>query len=501
VAVVFHRSALLNEFVLDDYPLIVGNDFIAHWENAAILCNPKYILNPYPLKCGARPLTVFSLMVDYRCWGNSAFGYHLTNVLLHGLNSVVLLVIALLLFERYDGRRFLAAILCSLVFALHPLQSEVVNIASFRADLLVTLFYLLSVLFFISARHARRYAAVLLYTCSIFCFTVALFSKEIAITAPLVFVLSVLLMREKIFSRRMLALIVFASLLAIVFMACFWSIRYDYYILYNAFFPNIRGNLSPLQSLSAYVSTLCLSFGHYLQRLLLPVNLSPDYELHISRHVVTAGNLFSVLLFAGIAGLFYAIKDKVYRFGAGFWMLTYLPVSNIVPLFNTVNDRYMYLPMAGFAVAVASLVARAPQPGVAGKNGRLGMVIGVGLLLFYGGLTLGRNHIFRNGFALCRDAVTHAPSNVRVNYNLGIEYLVRNEFNKAIEQFELVSRLNPFFKRDDVWYCMGMCYKELGDMENAKKYLLRAVLLSRNREAIENIVNILWQEHINDNAK
>ena len=96
-AVMFHASSLKHSFVGDDFNLVVNNEFISEWKNVAILFDPRYLFVPYPIKCGARPLTVLSLMVDKGLWGSGPSGFHLTNILLHGLNSTLVFLLVMML--------------------------------------------------------------------------------------------------------------------------------------------------------------------------------------------------------------------------------------------------------------------------------------------------------------------------------------------------------------------------------------------------------------------
>jgi tetratricopeptide (TPR) repeat protein len=75
-----------------------------------------------------------------------------------------------------------------------------------------------------------------------------------------------------------------------------------------------------------------------------------------------------------------------------------------------------------------------------------------------------------------------------------------SNYRNAIREFETLFGLNPFFKRDDAWFCTGLCYAELGDRGNAKKYFLRSFLLGHKQEALDNYANMFWQENRIDTA-
>ncbi len=462
-AAVGHMRSLRNDYVLDDYKLIVYNDFISQGQNAKILLNPKYLVNPYPLKCGARPLTVLSLIIDYKLWKESPFGYHLTNIFLHAMSSVAVFFLVMLLLGYPEGSavgsdalngRFAPAIFAALVFAFHPIQAEAVNIASFRADLLVTLLYMLSLIALIKAVREKFPANIFYYCAGFVLFVLSLFSKETAISLVIVFFFYTVIYSGLKFRKRTMAVIATGALTSALFIFFFWGRRF-YYFLHFCIFPNIKNNLSPVSSVGAYLGTIMLSFLHYCETLLVPARLSIDYELNVTHTILRPDILLAVVIFAAVLIAFLLIKNKLLRFGIGLWLACYIPVSNIFPLVNTVNDRYMYLPMVGFAVALSALVFdRFKNKIFAGVT--TGTLIASLITVCYGTLSLRRNLVFENGYSLYTDGVKEAPTNIRVCYNLGIEYMVKNDYREAVKNFEIVSRINPLYKRADMLHLLGV---------------------------------------------
>ena len=494
--------ALRNDYVLDDYKLIVCNDFISEQQNAKILLNPKYLLNPYPLKCGARPLTVLSLLVDYKFWQESPFGYHLTNILLHAMSSAAVFLLVLLLLNHSGGRpeegsfpvngRFAAAVFAALVFAFHPIQAEAVNIASFRADLLATFLYILSLTALIKAACGKIPANLYYYAAGFIFFVLSLFAKEMAISLVLVFFIYTIIYSGLKFRKRTMAVIVTGTAMSALFILFFWSNRF-YYLLHSCIFPNIKDNLSPVSSIGAYLSTIILSFLHYLQTMLVPARLSIDYELNVTHTILKPDIFLSLALIAVVIAAFIFVKNRLFRFGLGFWFACYLPVSNIFPLINTINDRYMYLPMVGFAVALSAVIFGYLKKKIfySVTTGALAAVL---IVVCYGCLTLRRNIVFENGYSLYSDGVKIAPTNIRVRYNLGIAYMVKNDYGEAVKNFEIVSRINPLYKKADMLHLLGVCHDKLGDSKKAKFYYRWALRVNPRKETLNNYAGILMRE-------
>src|SRR5262245_62612926 len=136
------------------------------------------------------PVALLSFSLDYAVWGMNPFGYHLTNVLLHAANSVLLYVLALGLLGRAlpaaaPRAIMLGAAVAALFFALHPLRAESVAWITERRDGLSTLFYLVTVLAYVKASELdgaprRRWLAV-----SLGAYTLGLLSKSLIMSLPL----------------------------------------------------------------------------------------------------------------------------------------------------------------------------------------------------------------------------------------------------------------------------------------------------------------------------
>jgi hypothetical protein len=130
-----------------------------------------------------RPISSFSYAIDYWVWGLNPAGYHLTNVLLHGVAAVL---VAVTIAELTD--RSLVGILSAALFALHPVMAEIVPPISRRQDILMTIFVLGSLTLFVRSQRPQRYRRPLLGA-SLVAYVLAVGAKEPALILPgLVFV-------------------------------------------------------------------------------------------------------------------------------------------------------------------------------------------------------------------------------------------------------------------------------------------------------------------------
>ena len=183
-------NTLDNTFVYDDVFTITDNYFIRDWGNIPALFTDDYF--KYSGEATYRPAVTFSYFIDYSLWHLNPAGFHLTNILLHAVNVVLvyLLVSAI-------SRSRTTAFLTSTLFALHPILTEAVNGISYREDLLATTFFLGSALLFIQSAINQSKIRNYLYPLSLFSYLLALCSKEVAITLPLIIFLLDWLLGDK----------------------------------------------------------------------------------------------------------------------------------------------------------------------------------------------------------------------------------------------------------------------------------------------------------------
>src|SRR5690349_20614376 len=171
VVVVFvlacYANSLGNGFVFDDKSIILDNRLLRSLANL-----------PHLLTASYRPLRDVSHALDFALWGERAAGFHLTNILIHLANS--LLVFALV--RRMMGGVF-AALVAALVFAMHPLQPDAVAYVSGRRDVLFSLFYLAGFHCYLTYRSHRQLVWLALFVLG---WGLSLMAKEMAATLPAV---------------------------------------------------------------------------------------------------------------------------------------------------------------------------------------------------------------------------------------------------------------------------------------------------------------------------
>ena len=320
-----YSNTLKNGFVFDDYFIIIDNIFIKDWKNLSGLLSKDYFSRSG--EATYRPVVTLSYFVDYSLWGLKPYGYHLTNVLIHSVNAVLVFLFVLLLIK---GRR--AAFLAALLFAVHPVLTEAVNAISLREDLLIVFFLLPAFLLFLKVSNSsmNKIRWWTFYILSLLLYLLALFSKEMAITFPLLLIGYHFCFKDKEEWQKGNSFFYYLSSYVVV--------TIFYLFLYLA--PFINPNLTPfgyhraegLSSPNTLTRLLALPqvLLKYLWLIMVPWELKADYVIKVSWSSV----LFSILLISIIGATVFHLSKRYRKelFGLLWFFVSLLPVMNIVPI-------------------------------------------------------------------------------------------------------------------------------------------------------------------------
>ena len=278
-----------------------------------------------------RPLAELSLVADLSLWGMNAFGFHLTNLLLHLTNAILLYLLA----GQLMSARFFA-LTAALLFLLHPVHSLSIFWISGRSDMLCGIFFLLSLSGFIYVdRSGKQWAR----WGSLAGFLLALFSKEMALSLPLLLLFYVLIFREGTLKNRALdglrRTLPYWFLLAGYLLFRLWMIGE------NAFSNEAHqfsGILQLVKNLATYVGLLMVPGGH--------VEIANIFRAHPNLFLA----LSLLVLIGGLISLRWVVRDARLLFFCGFILISLLPVIRLMMRW------YLYIPSLGFCLAAAYLL-------------------------------------------------------------------------------------------------------------------------------------------------
>lgn len=433
------------------------------------------------------PLTWMTFGLDYLVWGTDPFGYHLTNVVLHAANAVIVYFIARrLLGAALPGGRMARALTAgavALLFALHPLRAESVAWATERRDVLSGLFYLLAVLAYLracerGARWRRWYwATVALFWC-------ALFSKSMAVSLPVVLlILDVYPLRRlggasgwwTSSARRVYAeKLPFVALAGAVSALAFVALRHE------------GLNMASLQQVTVTdrVVISVYSLGFYLWKMLAPVSLSPLYELPPSIRPWAWPFLLSYAVVAALTVLAIALRRRVPGLGAA-WLAYVVILVPVLGFFQNgpqiAADRYTYLACVGFTILAggALLVWSRTAPLVVSG-------VAVCLLLGLGSLTWRQAEVWHDAGTLWAHALTVDPGSALAHNNLANHLIVEGKDAEAFEHWSEAARLKPDYS--EAHLNLGHILAARGALAEATAHYAEAVrLLPRYAKAQQSL--------------
>ena len=407
---VYHNS-FGGPFIFDDICSIPNNPHIRQ------LWPPWQALSP-PAHCTieGRPLVNFSLALNYALGRLNVWGYHAFNLAVHVLAALVLCgVVHRTLtgprLQHPDGSttRWLA-LAVSLVWLVHPLQTESVTYVIQRTESLVGLFYLLTLYCVIRGHdsvHRRAW-----YVAAVVASAMGMASKEIMVTAPLV----VLLYDCTFFSTS------FREALRDRY-PLYGGLASTYLVLAAAQMATSHptagfglGRLTPW----GYAMTQPGVIMHYLRLAVWPSPLVIDYYgWPIVRGMTAAALVVAGLLCATLWALY---RRRAVAFLGAWFFLILAPTSSILPLAGEVAaERRMYLPLAALVTLAVMAVHATLQAALRRPPVRRGVQAAVLVIITIalGVVTVRRNEDYRSVISIWRDVVTKQPDNARAHMNLG----------------------------------------------------------------------------------
>ncbi len=506
----------------------LDNDFV-NWDDGVYVKHNRRIQDlswdsiqgifSAPLSRSYTPLTLVSFSLDHAIWGLDPFGYHLTNLLLHLANTLLVFLLI-----RHLTGHLLASLVAALLFGVHPLRVESVVWITERKDVLSTLFFLTALLCYLRFRGQRSF----FYLLSFLSFLLALLSKQIAITLPLVFLLCDFL-ADRAWTWRVLFEKLPFLLLSLVFgLGALFVHNFRWWPAAETprpplvseeqrvhrpeeivgdpegpgndpssvketqdsvkpFKPRSREHL--LKQASHRFSLLlqpqiaikramdsCWAVSLALGKSLLLV--APSIINFAPRRVPLSHPtlLLSVLLVSVIAALVWLSYrfTRAIVFGSLFFLVTLAPTLKFVPFWA---DRFLYIPSIGLCylggLAFRFLYLRW------GRLGRGILVVAlIATLSILGVRTFREAEIWQDSESLWLKAAQDHPSFPKLHHNLGLAYLSKEKFDDAIGSYRSLLQLEP--KHVPAINNLGTAYARKGDLENAISWYKQALVLSPN---------------------
>lgn len=474
LCVAVYANALFMGLVWDDIPQITENPLIRSLRNI-----PSLFVGEVWQNVGRghgsiyyRPFFNLSLAVDHALWGVQPFGYHLTNLLLHCFAALTLY---LLVFRI--AKSGVVAICSALIFAVHPVHAEAVAWISGRNEPMAAGFIFASLFFYAGFRQNNRIKDLALSLALFWC---ALLSKETAIVLPGLVLLYEVCFTNGTWKKRA------------TWPAIFTAAAIPYLIVRTVVIGVTVAKIN--QPLFVRICTSPVLIFRYLQSLVLPVGLQLHYEIPLKTSLLDPLVILAVaVLFCILIWMLVQVRRyPVPFFGIAWIFIALLPASGL-PLIlqpSPIADRYLYIPSAGFALAVSWLFMRfVPQNTSAGQSPpTLGPsfwkkpagMAGVLILLVLFILSVQRNNAWKDNKSFMLQRLADAPGYAEGYNQLGALYLDQGMLEEAEQAFKKMIELSP--EADRGYSNLGLIYRKQGRLEEAEEILQKALSLKPNAD-------------------
>lgn len=423
------------------------------------------------------PLTWLSHMLDCQLFGLSPAYHHLSSLLLHTINSLLLFHTLSRLLSRATKKnsnerwqRYFPAAMAAILFAVHPIHVESVAWASERKDLLSTLFWILTLLAYI--RYVEQPTG-LRYIVMVCAMATGLTAKAMLVTMPFVLLLLDHWPFERV-NRANAAKIVLekAPLFLLAFIASL--------ITYQA--QKLGGAVSSLQGypLVMRINNAAVAYLSYIIKLFWPVKLGLLYPFPLAGQPVWLVMLGFISL-----GLLLLLALRSYRerpwitVGVLWYLGTLVPVIGIIKVgLQSMADRYAYIPFIGLYLALAYSLASLARRYRLQKALIIATAASALILVILANLQVGR---WRNTETIFKHTLSVTSDNYAAHNVLAYALLREKRYDDAIEQWQASIRINPTSSQG--YSGLASTYAERGDVAAAIK--IYRELLSNNNNLAE----------------
>ena len=505
LALVLYYPALRGGFVFDDVPLRLADG-----------ARPHSIAGWYSRQ---RPVLMFSYGLNQVLLGASPASFRIGNTLIHAFNACLVFLAIRRLLAKADWPGFpgrFAALCGSLIFLVHPLQTESVSYIAGRSESLAATFLLLAYVVFLADRRGAiswlRSAAVLAL------FVLAVKTKENAVSLagvllltdlmwPCAFSLQGVRRNWRLYALMLpgaaVAAVLIFRMLATAHTAGFSVANYTWY---------------------QYAFTEARAIFEYLQMAAVPIGQALDHDFAPSRTILDHGAVFYMAILALITGsaIYWRRRYPVACFGFLLFLVLLAPTSTVVPVDDAVVERRMYLPLLGL-ILIGCEAARRWRPSRPAAVALVTM-----MAITFGSYCYARNRFWGNPDLLIAQAAQDARYNPRPLLNvaeamirrnrcdLAISYLDRAERilpgsyyvhairgralgclghpEEALAHLEIAARIQPC---SDVFQWIGLVYGQMGRLAEAGESLRKAVELDPGSATAHGSLG-LWYETVGD---
>lgn len=466
-----YSPSLRNDFVWDDIEVIQKSyhSFKASRINNILFPEAKQNKTQRYF----RPIIYVSMVTDRELWGINPFGFHLSNLLLNSISTMLLYFLLLLIFAKFsvEGKESIS-FFTALLFAVYPMHVESVSWIAGRTDILCSIFFILALIL-----HIESYHTIWLLILTALSFSLSLLSKEVALSFPVVVISFDLLTRRIRNPYNILRYTVYISL-ALLYL----------YLRGRAYINPIEvtdENIHQIAEGKYYffniiktLKVLSSSFFFYISKLVFPFDFNafitsvPDEFYYFIFSITTILLLFVVAVISIKQG-----KGLIAFFMI--WIFVTLAPSAIVSVTNLASaplaERYLYIPSAGYCMIVGYLLFEVAKRIGKKKIAFAPIIILISIYLFF---TLQRQYVWKDNLSLWKDTAFKSYYHALPHSNYGYALEKAGRTDGAIKQYEIA--LDPSVSDSNRGRAitatnLGVLYLNKEDYANAERWFGKAL--------------------------
>jgi tetratricopeptide (TPR) repeat protein len=485
LGLVIYSNAFRVPFVYDDNPLIVDNAGIRGFH-----------FYPFVTSLGAtRQIAFFTFAFNYWLNGLNVAGYHVLNLIIHILNAMLVFQLVVLtvktpffrsrLSERLPRLTVsLLALFAAMLFIAHPVQTQAVTYISQRFASLATLFCLASLLMYIKWRlqppEAPRAKRISYYAATLVLAILAMRTKEISFTLPIVIALFEFTFLSGNIKRRIINLLPLMATMVVIPLSLLSGAGSS-----GDSVEEIRGATGGISGFDYFLTQFRVIIT-YLRLFFFPVGQNLDYDYPLYRSFMNLNVFLSFIFLVSLfgAGIYLFRRSdrknfmlRLAAFGIFWFFITLAVESSINPITNLIDEHRLYLPSIGLIIALTAIVYTLLEKLIARDPNIHKFVIPVVVIAItvLALVTFERNAVWGSQVSIWRDAAAKSPNKARPHNNLGVSYRDVGQFAQAINEFEQALNVDPGFEPEKDHYNIAVCYLIQGENDKAAAELEEAI--------------------------
>ena len=533
IGVIAYSNTFQVPFYFDDYHYIIESPFTKSFEYFTEPSKALPVTDSLAVYTFKTRFTGFlTFAVNYKLHGFDVAGYHIANLSIHIINALLVYWLVLLTlqtaFFRTKGHDSLSTVNCqlstnliaffsALIFISHPIQTQAVTYISQRFASLATLFYLLSLVMYVKFRiqdsgcriqdkKSKNRASCILYLVSLISAVLAMKTKEIAFTLPIIIVLYEFSFFTETFNlpidRQASSKLLTFNFKKIIFLIPF--------LLTMLIIPlSLIGIDKPADSLIVditeatrakttisrwdYLFTEFRVVVTYIRLLLFPVNQNLDHDYQVYNSFLNPNVFLSFLFLLSILGFavylfYYSKKPSSFNlhpstlhftaFGIFWFFITLSVESSIIPTQDIIFEHRLYLPSIGLIIAFVSAVFYLvfhlsslnlhPSSFLTHHALRITVLLLAVVVIVLSIASYQRNSLWQDKIAFWGDVVEKSPKKIRGYNELGLAYMENGKLSEAVSYFQRALTIDAYSEYSlDIYLNLANAYDELGYTDDA----------------------------------